>query len=197
MSDDPIDQPWRFPLPVAFPDVAFDDIAREIERELAHRRSAYPRWVDKGNMRREEAERAIGLLEAVALDVERLRHARAPTERGEPSRNPFELERHHGYGWAERRAELLRELAMRARMYPRWTAKGNMTGAEAARRIRRLEAALAIYEGGFDWTPANGVAPAWAAPDPTPEQRASQDEWLAIMAEREARTGKAQEEMAL
>lgn len=44
------------------------DKLRCIEREIAMRRSAYPKWVEKGKMKHDQAEREIALMVQIAAD---------------------------------------------------------------------------------------------------------------------------------
>jgi hypothetical protein len=46
---------------------------------------------------------------------------------------------------ADKHREVLRELAMRRRLYPRWIEKGTMTAKDAARQIAIMEAIAADY----------------------------------------------------
>lgn len=41
---------------------------REAEREVAMRQRLYPRWVREGRMTQAEADRAIGVMQAIAAD---------------------------------------------------------------------------------------------------------------------------------
>lgn len=45
-----------------------DQKLREVEREVQMRKRLYPRWVREGRMTAEQADRAIGIMEAVAAD---------------------------------------------------------------------------------------------------------------------------------
>ena len=44
---------------------------RAVERELALRKSAYPKWVKRGRMSQEEAERELEVMAAVVEDYRR------------------------------------------------------------------------------------------------------------------------------
>lgn len=57
---------------------SLDDMIRCVEREIAFRRRAYPRFVSGGRMRQENADREIATMEAI---LERLRGDRAILER--------------------------------------------------------------------------------------------------------------------
>jgi hypothetical protein len=50
---------------------------KSIMRELKLRRSAYPRWVDAGKMTPHQAAHEISIMEAIALDYEKLMIAEA------------------------------------------------------------------------------------------------------------------------
>ena len=41
---------------------------REVEREVEMRKRLYPRWVREGRITAEQADRAIGIMQAVAAD---------------------------------------------------------------------------------------------------------------------------------
>ena len=43
---------------------------RSAKRELAMRRSVYPKWVDSGRMKQTEADHEISVMEAIVADYE-------------------------------------------------------------------------------------------------------------------------------
>lgn len=49
--------------------ISFDDQIACLARELALRRNVYPKWVAKGKMRQEEADREIALMETALQSV--------------------------------------------------------------------------------------------------------------------------------
>lgn len=49
--------------------ISFDDQIACLARELALRRNIYPKWVAKGKMRQEEADREIALMETALQSV--------------------------------------------------------------------------------------------------------------------------------
>lgn len=151
----------------------FAAIRAELERELAARRATYPRLVAKGAMDAREAEHQTALAQAWLEDCERFHTAEANGV------HPLTLPRVSTLTWRQRRAGILRELAHRARIYPRWIAKGNLDRAEADRRNAALEAMLDLYEWGNDWLPE--------PPDAGEDQRRAQS--YALMAERWHRRG--------
>lgn len=186
----------------AFPDVTWADVRTELLRELTSRRSAYPRMVSKGQMMQQDADRQIDIFQAILEDHRRFRDARAPIEQGKPGLNPLQVERAsgsslHAYTWHERRTAITRELDRRQEHYPRWIQKGQLTQDAADLQICRLECMRALYELGWDWRPESGAWPHWSSIDPTEQEYPAREEWMAIEAEIAARSGVAQQEMAL
>ena len=168
----------------AFPNVTYSQLRAELQREADYRRRTYPQMIAKGNMTQAEADWQQAIIAAIAQDLEAV-IARA--DHGT---------RLHPFTWHEKRAALTRELAQRARLYPGWIAKGNMT-AEAGHHQRDcLAAMLAIYGEGWGWRAANGVPPGFGEVDPTPQQIASQAEWHETSIALAAQSGQ-QETLAL
>lgn len=182
------------PAHFRFPHITWAAIRTELARELASRRAAYRDWVAKARMTQEEADWQLAVIEAIGMDAARFEACRSKF----PVTNPLTRPSGHRFTWAERRAALLRELDYRARLYPDWIRKARLTQADADRQCACLEAMLALYEEGLDWTPANTVMPAFASLTPTHEQQASRDEWTEIERAISARKNPArQEAMAL
>jgi len=151
-------------------------IARELRRDLAARRDAYPGRVATGRMPQEEADHRIALVAAWLEDVER---ADTPAGAATPAR--------HGLSWRDRRAAAERELDARRAHYPDRVAKGRLAGEDAETRIACLAALLALYEDGFDWRSTSGEDPAWGNIAPTAAQSTARDEFRAMRAAVEAR----------
>lgn len=162
----------------AYPDVSWADLRTELQREIARRRAAFPAMVAKGRMLQAEADRELDILAAVLEDARRFEDPRQ--RRGAV----------HAWTWHERRAALTRELDYRARAYPQWIKKGQLTREDADRQTRRLACMRALYELGYDWRPANGTAPHFSALRPTPEEIDSRCEWHAIEVECRTRDGR-------
>lgn len=80
------------------------------------------------------------------------------------------------FPWVTRWRGVQDELDRRARLYPGWIAKGQLTQAEADQRNQRLTAMLHLYDDMVDWHPSNGTRPRAFAPDQTQAERASFDE---------------------
>ena len=120
-------------------------LARELEREAGQRERFYPDRVAKGRMLEADASRNIIVAHAWIEDARRIRQCwfDAP---GTPPAPPA-----HGVDWHSRRFYLLRELELRARVYPRSIAEGKLLEADARQRTACLEALLAIYEDGWDF----------------------------------------------
>ncbi|WP_374414254.1 hypothetical protein [Novosphingobium colocasiae] len=172
----------------AFPDVTFADLRAELAREIALRRAAYPRMIEKGRMTRADADRQLALFAALAEDVERIRAAEEAfraTFPGRPYQRPAPAA--HRFTWAQRRAALTHELDRRARLYPDWIAAGRLTQDQADRQVRHLACIRALYEGGFDWIET----------DPARGSGGVHREWRAIETEIAARDGRAQQELSL
>jgi len=51
-------------------DVSWPDKIKCVKRELALRKSAYPKWVASGRMKKETADREIEVMEAIVQDYE-------------------------------------------------------------------------------------------------------------------------------
>lgn len=142
-----------------YPDVTWAALAAELERELHFRESTYDRAVAKGNMHPDEAQHQLAIARAWREDLHRLETALAPLRPNPahpelvegPMQHPRDIPTLHGLDWQTRRAGVQRELTYRARLYPVWIGKGNLTQDDAQRRTRALEAMLDLYEGGFDW----------------------------------------------
>ncbi len=146
-------------------------IVGEIEREMHHRRSAYPRHVAKGQKSPEEAEHEIDLMAAIHADLATLLlldrwylsrsvdHAR---ELDEAQRRA--ADRIAPCGWSALVACLRREIDLRRRYYPRWIAAGSLQADDARRQLERIEAAHFLY-----WVRARHFWPdelgAWRDPD--------------------------------
>lgn len=54
------------------PRQSFKDVEKltELKREIRMRHSVYPRWIARGMLTQDEADRQIAILEAVAADYE-------------------------------------------------------------------------------------------------------------------------------
>jgi hypothetical protein len=59
------------------------DLAKCARREVGLRKRAYPRWIDRGTITAEKAEREIAMMTVIADQLERLaeadKQAQAPT----------------------------------------------------------------------------------------------------------------------
>jgi hypothetical protein len=160
------------PHPHLYPTVTYADIAAELVREAAARARAYPDRVKKGAMTQQDADYQLALAAALRADCTRFAQAQPA---GAPMVNPLTLPIGHSLTWAERRAGLQRELALRARFYPQWIAKGSLTQANATRQTDRLAALLACFEDGFDWQPTQGTRRAGLFPATADERVAELD----------------------
>lgn len=180
----------------AFTDVSWPDLRSEISRELEHRRATLPKMVGEG-LGQAKADRQIAMFAAILEDVVRFRQSRLPMAEGKPALNPLKVERAHRFSWHERRRAIALELEYRARAYPKMVERAHLTPDGAKQRIRRLECMRALYELGYDWRPESGAWPHWSSIDPTQQEYAAREEWMAIEAEIAARSGVAQQEMAL
>lgn len=169
---------------LGFPAITYAHLAAECARELAARRRFYPGRVDKGNMTEPEATRELALAAAWAEDVARIRACRAEPPWPSPAAPP-----EHGLAWNLRRAGLLRELELRARIYPREVAGGKLLEAEAARRTACLECLLMLYEDGWDWTASDGRLPS--------QSPLAEREYAALRLEIDHRAGVTQQALAL
>ncbi|WP_310532545.1 hypothetical protein [Novosphingobium sp.] len=134
-----------------YPDVTWAAIAAELEREIHFRERTYDREITKGRMDPEAAKYQLAIARAWREDCHRFEQAHAPIAKGLPMQNPLQIPAVHGLDWQARRAGVQRELTYRARLYPVWIDKGNLTTADAARRTRALEAMLALYDEGLDF----------------------------------------------
>jgi hypothetical protein len=157
-----------------FPGMSWALARAELDRELAWRRRTWPDRVAGGRMPKAEADYGLAILAAIAADVDRMAHS-----------GPGFPPAPHAYGWAERRAALLREIEARDRDYPELIAGGRLTADRAAHQLQALRAILWRYDCGFDWRPTNGT-PAQSAQDmlddrpETPQQRETWAEMNAI-----------------
>lgn len=172
----------------AFPQVTYAQLRAELQREAEARRRTYPQLVAKGRMTEAEAAHQHAILAAIAQDLEAV-IALTPAH-PEPVEGP-------SFSWFDKRACLQRELAQRARFYPGWIAKGNMTAPAGAHQVDCLKAMLAIYGEGWGWRAANGFPPAWGEESPTPEQAEARAEWAEISAALAAQNEQQQETLAL
>jgi hypothetical protein len=59
---------WRVRKGIGVATIEAVDKLRCIEREIAMRKTVYPKWVASGRMRRDKADREIAILEAIAAD---------------------------------------------------------------------------------------------------------------------------------
>ncbi|WP_146037201.1 hypothetical protein [Novosphingobium guangzhouense] len=180
----------------AFPDVSWPDLRSEISRELEHRKATLPKMVGEG-LSQAEADRQITMFAAILEDVVRFRQSRAPIAEGKPAINPLKVERSHRFSWHERRRAIALELDYRRRTYPRMVENARLTADAARRRIHCLECMRALYELGYDWRPESGAWPHWSTTTPAQQEHAAREEWMAIESEIAARSGVAQQEMAL
>lgn len=181
----------------AFPGVGWYDLQAEIRREIGNRRDTFPRMVTKGQLTEHDAKYQREIFEAILEDCGRFQQAMAPIEQGKPCLDPLKVEKRHGFTWYQRRAAITRELDYRARLYPEQIRKGQLTQEDADRQIDRLTCMRAIYELGYDWTPSNGARPHFANRFPTPAEREAREQWHIIETEIAARSGQAQEALAL
>lgn len=51
--------------------VPIEEKIAHLNREIAMRRSVYPRWVAKGKMKQDQADRGIAVMQAILADYER------------------------------------------------------------------------------------------------------------------------------
>lgn len=174
-----------------FPDIGLSDLAQEIEREQAARKSKYPRLIDKGNLLPAEADRQQALAAAWREDLARMEQCWI-SQPGTPPQAPA-----HGFTWNERRNAALRELDYRRRLYPRWISGDRITAEAAEHRLRCLSALLAIYEDGWDWRASNGERTRFGLVEAPPQIHQARHEWHALQSDIAARQGTAQKEMAL
>lgn len=121
------------------PGPTYAEVRDELDAAAADRARFDPQRVRKGNMTEEQAEWRRRILGAMYDDIGRI------IERtGTCTEN-------HNFTWADRRAELLREIAFRRHEFPRRVRAGDLDQATADLRFLRLQAALAIYDDGFDF----------------------------------------------
>jgi len=189
------------------PAITAQHVLAECRRELGQRRRFYPSQIAGGRMTQAQADHQLACTAAWASDVERIIAFEAAAAeawdryKGNPG-DPVTVTLPppaHAMGWKDRRAALGRELAMRARVYPRRVEESAMTKADADHRIACLAALAARYDDGFDWTASNGERTHWGLTFPLPNEIAqARREWeehrQAVEARRE---GMRQEEMAL
>lgn len=93
----------------------------ELDEELAARERAYPIHVRDRRMKQADADRHVGLLAAVRMDLVDDSTGRL-------------------FAWEDKVRELRRELAIRRNAWPRQIAGRRMRAEDAARRMERLEA---------------------------------------------------------
>lgn len=171
--------PSTMPAHRDHPAVSFAAIAAELADETRRRARVYPGMIAKARLGQAEADRLQALIAAIAADLEWARQYPAGVSGAELHDRP-------AFTWAEKRAELARELALRARHYPRWIAEGSLTQAEADHRTACLQAMLALYNDGLAWR---------ATPGSTPEQ--ARAEWRTTQAALDAEAAASQQELAL
>ena len=106
-------------------DVDQDARAAEIDRELAHRRDAYPRFVARDSMTQGEADAGIAAIAAIAADQHAMLTAAAFT----PS-----------IPWADKIATLRREINDRRTTYRRQIARDLLSIDDARARMSAIEA---------------------------------------------------------
>lgn len=158
-----------------FPGTSWPDCRAEVDRELAYRDRTYPDRVASGRMTRADADYQRAVFAAIAVDVDRMAHVGPAPIPPAP----------HRYSWNERRQALSREIEMREKYYPEWIGKGRLAQPVADRQLALLRAILWRFDGGFDWTPTNGVRDLTAeemiaGKHRTPEQQATWAEMNAI-----------------
>jgi len=181
----------------AFPGIGWPDLEAEIRREIVRRREAFSRMVQKGQLTQQDARYETEIFQAILEDVGRFAQAAKPIGEGKPCTNPLKLHKLHSFTWHQRRAAITRELEYRARVYPGWISKGQITQADATRNLQRLTCMRAIYELGYDWIPSNGARPHFASANPTREELEAREQWQIIENDIAARDGQAQEALAL
>lgn len=125
----------------------------EVDRELQQRRATYPGRVDKGIMAREDAERGIDLMHALAEDlradvildtmfdglaegVSPSHDAWAPLQRQQAIVAPLVA----ALAWSDVITQLQQEIAQRRHYYPIWVAKKTLDPTAARRQLERIEA---------------------------------------------------------
>lgn len=167
------------------PGVTTQAVLAECKRELAQRRTFYPRRVEQARMTQEEADAQLALAAAWHEDVSRiiafeeaaaaawktfLENPAVPriTELSDPG---------HGLSWQQRRTGLARELDLRRRIYPRRIEQAQMTKCIATRQLAALEALADRYDDGFDWRASNGVRPQFGRIATGPEILQARREW--------------------
>lgn len=172
-----------------YPDVTWADLRDELEEELRRRRAVYPQRVAKGHMLAAEAEREIALAAAVREDLGRFERRGGGTVDPAGAVAPT-----HRFSWRERRDALDREFELRARHYPGWVAKGNMTQATADRRRHVLACVRALYEWGHDWTPTDGTPLPLGMAGSDGARAPARMEWHTLQARCAARDGREAEQ---
>ncbi|KUR80942.1 hypothetical protein [Novosphingobium sp. FSW06-99] len=176
------------------------EIAAELARELAARRAAYPRQVERLQMTQAQADTELALCAAWGADHARYAAVLTATPPIAPIA-PVALS--GGFTWAQRRGALRQELDRRAQHYPRWIAQGKLDQAEATRRVTRLSAMADLYDEGHDWHDSFGTRPPFGprfyAPDHTaPEAEALRQWWTHVHQTLATRHGSPiQEQLAL
>ena len=116
----------------------------EIERELAHRIDAYPRFVDRDVMTQAEANAGIAAWTAIAHDARAI---------GMPG--PFEP---HPLSWHAKLDTLRREILDRRGTYARQIEREVLTIADARQRLSAIEAVHWDYWAGLRaWCPSSAL----------------------------------------
>ena len=185
----------RFPS-TRHPQVSFDDIAAELEREAEARRRAYPGMIEKMRLTEQAAQLEHRLVAAWRADLARYIAYLGQTIPRGPA--PYAV-RTDGFTWYDRRQGLARELDRRARLYPKWIAAGTLDQAEADQRVARLTVMAEIYDEGWDWHDSFGTRPVLAGePTNEPQAEARRQWWAHYHAVMQSRHGQpAQEALAL
>lgn len=133
------DFPARSALSTVAPaDVDRLDMLRELEEELDKRLRVYPGLVDRAMMKRDEAERHIGIWRALIAD-----HHRAEARDARRMGHGYAIEAGpYTFDWEARVRELRRELATRRNAYPKWidSPANPLTADVAATKLARLDA---------------------------------------------------------
>ena len=155
-----------------FPGVTRAALRDALAEIATARQGLHGEWVASNRMTAAEQAREASLWAALQEDV--ARQLAGPQADGRHSPHT------HGLTWAERRATLQREISYRQRLGPNYADKGRITPDQARHQLTCLLALLDIYEGGFDWQPANSIMPNWASIHPTPAERATREEWRTV-----------------
>lgn len=168
------------------PDISWRKLQEELRRELGLRQQLYPGRVQSARMSRAEAEREIALCRAWAEDVQRMiDRSRMP----HPRPPLLDCPPQHGFTWRNRQEALLREIAMRERLYPEWIRAARLSREQAHHRLACLHCLLDIYEDGWDWCGSDGMLPS--------RSKTAAEEFAAMRGFAEARNGLSQQELAL